>query len=134
MDPSNAFVEMYEAEDVAKRVIANAEGWRRRFSQDASHSRSMAWWNPFRRGHWSWTVTRDQYRRFVKAEDPMAAYPDEIFDGWVYDGLLGAGRDEQKRVYDGFVATLAVHRSMPERPPVVTSKTPTPAETPEASR
>lgn len=82
---SNPYVEMYEREEGAAMVIENAEDWRARFIRDARSARAMGWLNPMRffGGDWSWTVTREQGRRFRKSEDPMLDYPDEIFDGWV---------------------------------------------------
>ncbi len=103
---SNPYVDMYQREESAAEVVENAKGWRARFARDARLSRSMSWWQPFKRGHWSWTVTRAQYKRFVRADDPLMAYPDEIFDGWVHDPWVGLTSREQKRVFDKYVASL----------------------------
>lgn len=114
----NPFVENIGHEQLAAYVKASATSWQRRFKSDAELSRKHPWM--LGRGHWSHTVTREQYKRFVKEADPLLVYPDEIFEGWVYDplldtpygvpqisgGLKGAriDKDGQKRVFDAFVA------------------------------
>lgn len=103
---ASSYIEMYQREDLAAATLSRTEQWRARFAHDAQKSRSLSWWNPFRRWHWSHAVTREQYRRFVQVEDPMATFPDEIFEGWVYrrvDELFGFSRAEQKRVFDRYL-------------------------------
>ena len=107
----NPFVAAIERDAAEVDFLKRTQSWRRRFAFDARHSRSLPWYALGKRGHWSWTVTREQYKRFVRSEDPMLDFPDEIFEGWVRDDGLHFGwygqmlsYDQQRAVFDRYIA------------------------------